>query len=629
MKKLIIILSLSSINLAMANDSNTLLQKLNIAYTQHNSNLLKQLIQQNPTNNLIKYSFNLTQLQESANLDNFIPLTGYFANDFNHQLLTYYFKQQQWQQYVKVYPQIESEQLTLKEKCGFDLANYALQNKQASITNFQSLITNKIPTECISLLASKLNAKQLPNSYLNPFLYNLIINNQLSEFNQVAPVFKIKPLLPLTSSNDQNKVFQFIYQIKNLLNNDPQLAYTKVLNSNLDQSTKQFIYNPIATALALKQNYSLAESAINLASNQLISDNDYEWRVRTYLALQKWQDAFNTINNMPTSLQNKNVWLYWKAYTANNLKHKELAISILKNIPIDYSYYSLLAQTELKQTLNPLKSIPQQSINTTSLTDINFLFNLYHYSQQYNNNFYLKISTQGIKYLINTTNNDETLLYISQQAFKINWREIAILAANKLKQPIAKLSFPIYYPELYLQYSQENQIDLSYPIAITRQESRFNPNALASDGGVGLMQLMPNTANYIAKKLHSNNCYRSYPCNIKFGSWYLGHLNKKFGGNLIYASAAYNAGPGRAHRWQQSLYNLDNRIQIELIPFSITRDYVQKVLTNKIVYDALLSKSKNINLLNYLNSLNQHDDTFIIDDDNSIGNITNESTTNE
>jgi soluble lytic murein transglycosylase-like protein len=99
----------------------------------------------------------------------------------------------------------------------------------------------------------------------------------------------------------------------------------------------------------------------------------------------------------------------------------------------------------------------------------------------------------------------------------------------------------------------------------------------------------------------------------------LDHLYNKFGNNIIYTTAGYNAGPGRAHRWQQAFGSLDNRIQIELIPFKITRDYVQKVVTNKIVYDARLSKDKQVDLIDYLNRMNTKDSTYIVDDDNSTG----------
>jgi soluble lytic murein transglycosylase len=201
----------------------------------------------------------------------------------------------------------------------------------------------------------------------------------------------------------------------------------------------------------------------------------------------------------------------------------------------------------------------------------------------------------------------------------MGWNEMSIYAGNKCGSKYASLSFPILFSQQYKRYSQSYNISMSYPMAVTRQESRFNPNALAADGGVGLMQIMPGTASYIAKKTGSSNCYKNYDCNIKFGSWYLGHLYDKFGNNLIYATAGYNAGPGRAHRWQQAFNSLDNRVQIELIPFKITRDYVQKVLTNKIVYDARLNNDGQVDLISYLNKMNTKDSTYIIDDDNNNG----------
>jgi soluble lytic murein transglycosylase len=130
---------------------------------------------------------------------------------------------------------------------------------------------------------------------------------------------------------------------------------------------------------------------------------------------------------------------------------------------------------------------------------------------------------------------------------------------------------------------------------------------------------MPATAAYIAKKLKSSNCFKNYECNIQFGTWFLAHLVTKFGNNPIYAAAGYNAGPGRAHRWQQVFQDKDNRVQIELIPFNVTRDYVQKVVSNKLIYDALLQNNQSVNMLAFLSKINNKNVDFIVDDDDTNG----------
>ncbi len=167
-----------------------------------------------------------------------------------------------------------------------------------------------------------------------------------------------------------------------------------------------------------------------------------------------------------------------------------------------------------------------------------------------------------------------------------------------------KLSFPMPFLTSYKKHSRQNQIDPGYALAITRQESRFNYKVIAFDGGVGLMQLMPETAKYISHKTGYSLCYRStYDCNIKYGIWYLGSLYQKFNGNYLYASAAYNGGPNRSRRWQDNLDDLDVLIQMELIPINITRNYVQRVLSNKAIYDGELNGTHTINLQKYLKKM--------------------------
>ncbi|MFO0320421.1 MAG: lytic transglycosylase domain-containing protein, partial [Neisseriaceae bacterium] len=195
------------------------------------------------------------------------------------------------------------------------------------------------------------------------------------------------------------------------------------------------------------------------------------------------------------------------------------------------------------------------------------------------------------------------LIGMSLLSRNYGYYDLSISAANKLDTRILYLSFPAPYLNYYSQFSQKMGISSAYLLAISRQESRFNASIVAFDGGQGLMQIMPNTAKYISRKSRYQICsLLTAPCNIKYGSWYLGNLYNKFG-SYIYASAGYNGGPNRAMRWQKNLANLDNRIQIEMIPISITRGYIQKVLVNKAIYDIKFNGSNKLDMLNYVINL--------------------------
>lgn len=612
--------------LPLANATNTIAwSSANQAYNQGNLTTLAQLSQTYPNDQVITYlnaAANLSRTNPTAALE-FIQNNpeNFFRTDLDHQLLNYYFNNEAWDSYLAVYNQMESSQVNTNETCGYDIANFALGKQQTSLSDFNYLIANKMPLWCISLIASKLNNGSLDKKLLVPFLYSLINNDQTFQFNQLAGNLNYSKVnfSSTTPANKLSNKYQIVYRIVNLAVKDPQQAYNETAQANVDKFTKEYLYNQVAANLAIKQYFQDSLTAIENGSDDFLSDDEYEWRVRSYLAVGNWSKVYSTINMMPVKLQNKNSWLYWKAYASGKLGQKTTAQEALQKIPANYSYYSLLAQSELRAPLNPQRSVTLSTNNDSEKNkEIQLSFDLYQIGKQINSTTFVRMATQSLKYIIASSSDSEIAL-ISKKAMDLGWTEMSINAANNLAQPDASLSFPLMFSQLYKKYSQSNGIDMSFSMAITRQESRFNRNALAFDGGVGLMQIMPATASYIAKKMGSENCYKNYECNIKFGSWYLGHLNNKFGNNLIYASAGYNAGPGRAHRWQQAFQNMDNRIQIELIPFKITRDYVQKVLTNKVVYDARLNNSSKVDLLNYLNQINRQDSTFIVDDDNNLG----------
>lgn len=137
--------------------------------------------------------------------------------------------------------------------------------------------------------------------------------------------------------------------------------------------------------------------------------------------------------------------------------------------------------------------------------------------------------------------------------------------------------------------------------AIIKQESGFNTNAVSTVGATGYMQIMPETAKNIARELKvrysQNRLATDIDYNVQFGSYYIKKLVDEFDGSEILAIAAYNAGPNNARRWIEEFY--DPRLEedfdkvvdwIELITYYETRNYVQRIVENMIVYKYLLSK---------------------------------------
>ena len=122
---------------------------------------------------------------------------------------------------------------------------------------------------------------------------------------------------------------------------------------------------------------------------------------------------------------------------------------------------------------------------------------------------------------------------------------------------------------------------------LMRQESRFTIDARSDVGALGLMQIMPATARWIARRLGINdfraNSAHDLDVNLRFGTYYLRYALDGLADQPVLATAGYNAGPLRARRWQADR-PLDATIYIDTIPFQETRDYVKKVMNNAMFY---------------------------------------------
>ena len=168
------------------------------------------------------------------------------------------------------------------------------------------------------------------------------------------------------------------------------------------------------------------------------------------------------------------------------------------------------------------------------------------------------------------------------------------------------LVYPLKYTDEILAASEEFGVDKELIASIINTESHFNENALSNKGAVGLMQIMPSTAEWIInsnlsyfedyqdfKNLYNTQSGQSElfnpSINIKLGTFYISYLIKKFN-NVDTALCAYNAGEGKVKEWlNNSEYSID-KISLIKIPYNETRSYVQKVNVNLKVYSTKINK---------------------------------------
>lgn len=154
-----------------------------------------------------------------------------------------------------------------------------------------------------------------------------------------------------------------------------------------------------------------------------------------------------------------------------------------------------------------------------------------------------------------------------------------------------KIVYPLQYDYMVRQYAYENQIDPALVASVILVESKFNQTAASHRGASGLMQIMPETGEWIAGKMGLKDFkpaqLNDVQTNIRMGTWYLAYLLKEYDGNVILALAAYNAGRGHVDSWMEEYGWEKNFEKIEEIPFTETREYVRIVLLNERQYKKL------------------------------------------
>ena len=164
----------------------------------------------------------------------------------------------------------------------------------------------------------------------------------------------------------------------------------------------------------------------------------------------------------------------------------------------------------------------------------------------------------------------------------------AVIGAPYLARHYA---YPLEYSEYIYASSQENRVPFSLVAAVILAESKFDEDAESEPGALGLMQLMPETARWIAEQRGqaepTEADIKSPRKNIDAGTWYLSYLSKEFGGNVVLTLAAYNAGRGHVEEWVETYGWTSGFDDIDVIPFPETRTYVRRVLDYREHYESL------------------------------------------
>ena len=439
----------------------------------------------------------------------------------------------------------------------------------------------RVVTQAVELVSPSA-AKGINNIYLNPGKY---LNDKLTA---IQP--KTRELVSLA-------LIRQAYL-------DPEEAAVEVnklrWKAQLTTEERSWIWGVIGKRAAQKL---MVEAPGYFAQGQAaqMHDDHLAWMARAALRAGRWSQVLEATQAMSPTQRSEPVWAYWRARAllkqTSSASARATALQLLQEIASARGFYEMLALEELGQPITvptkPLPLTPEES--RAAATNPSLQRALYAMR--------IGLRPEGVREWNYTTNlhtqggmDDRSLLAAADLACQSGIWDRCINTSERTRSFIdLEQRFPMPYRDAVLERSKQIGLDPAYVYGLIRQESRFLMDAKSGVGASGLMQVMPATARWTAKKIglvgFQPHQITDRDTNIAIGTGYLKLVLDNFGGSMPMAAAAYNAGPGRPRQWrgQPGAPTLEAAIWAENVPFNETRDYVKKVLANTTLYAALIT----------------------------------------
>ena len=385
---------------------------------------------------------------------------------------------------------------------------------------------------------------------------------------------------------------------------DPEEAATEInklrWKTQLTDEERSWVWGVIGKRAAQRLSSSAGDYFAN-GNAAAMHEDHLAWQARAALRLGRWQQVLSAITAMPEPQRNDPTWVYWRARALLQQTQSEgtraQAQQLLESIASSRGFYEQLAQEELGQRIvTPAKPAPLTP-DEKEAARLNPGLNRALYAIN------MGMRAEGVREWNYSTNlhvrggmDDRALLAAAEMACRHEVWDRCINTSERTKQTIdAEQRFPMPFKAAVTARAGQINLDPAYVYGLIRQESRFIMDAKSHVGASGLMQVMPATAKWTAKKIGLSNFQphqiNDRDTNIAIGTGYLKLVLDSFDGSMPLAAAAYNAGPGRPRSWrgQTGAPVMEAAIWAENVPFNETRDYVKKVLANTVNYAALIT----------------------------------------
>lgn len=344
----------------------------------------------------------------------------------------------------------------------------------------------------------------------------------------------------------------------------------------------------ISRSLALKAAYrrradaykwlvDLPSTAQNLAVKK--------WTILSALYQTQWDNVIRHIQALPDVEQKKLQWQFWYARALDELGYKQEAGRRYQSLSQSANYYGFLAADKISSNYAiTQKTSRLDEVSTNTLLSRPAFLRTREY-------FAVNLITEARREWRSAIKglSASELKRAAFLAHTWGWHSQAIstIAKTPHRQHL-DLRFPTPYDKNVIDASQRFKLETNWIYGVMRRESAFTVDIRSHSGAIGLMQIMPATAQFVAKKqgtrIKTTDLTRA-DINIPTGAYYLRHVLDRFDNNRVLATAAYNAGPNRVERWLPEGRQLPADVWIDTIPFGETRRYVRAVLAYSLIFD--------------------------------------------
>ncbi len=531
------------------------------------------------------------------------PLSQKLREKWLYQLA----KQSNWQMYTEHYQ--DSKDINLQ--CYQQFARYQQQENITEAAQKIWLTGESLPAACDKLFTVLIRENIIPHPLIlervqlalekrNISLAKYLIGHAelpTPYEKRTLELIQKKPSRIASLSPSKLHSSYYLYGLKRLVLSNPKRAMalweTPKTQNILSTTQKQDFLSHLALYQAIR-NKADAYQWFHQIKPTAYTESLIDWQIRFALRHHAWARVKALIEL--SSKKEESAWQYWLARAEVELGHQDAGHDIYQALAKKRHYYGFLASTRLKQALafqgeeasNPSLILDEYQPITENIQTL------------YQNHQHLEASRMANDFASELPKSKKSA-FIAWLARTLHWTGKSVyLSGDKALSNQLSLRFPLAHQDSIKHHAKHYDIPEALVYAVIRQESAFRHDVISPVGAHGLMQLMPKTAQHIARQKHityHNKKDLFVPDkNIRLGVAYLNHLAKRFDNNPLLMVSAYNAGPHQVNRWLKS-HPIDAEaidIWIETLPWGETRNYLKSVMAFYAVYQYRLNQNASL-----------------------------------